>query len=199
MFLKIIIWIKSINTTATQTVKRLHRFLSVHVSVADRMSHYRECPPGGAMIQSNVMRAFQIKRQTEKKWGHCKAFHNRRHKIEKRRICINRHIIKYYVITEHVLFHGLIWDWFWRERRLLWSKHFSDLLTSYSVSLLTLPSMVSGSPSYLHGPSNYQTAVSTETIEPKIWSRYRGVGSGGGESQGQMAGREVFTPFVSSV
>lgn len=49
--------------TATQTVKRLHRFLSVHVRVADRMSHYRECPPGGAMIQSNVMSAFKIKRQ----------------------------------------------------------------------------------------------------------------------------------------
>lgn len=44
-------------------------------------------------------------------------FSNRQHKIQKK-TCINRHIIKYYVVTEHILFHGVAMETdFWRMRR----------------------------------------------------------------------------------
>lgn len=44
-------------------------------------------------------------------------FSNRQHKIQKK-TCINRHIIKYYVVTEHILIHGVAMETdFWRMRR----------------------------------------------------------------------------------
>lgn len=106
-------------------------------------------------------------------------------------------------------------NWIWRlilesERCSIWSTQcFFDLLTSNSVSLLTLLSITRVSFSYLHGPSNYQTAVSKETtvLRQKNQAGEREREGGGREKEQPGANDwqrffftlEVFTPFVSNV
>lgn len=77
-----------------------HRFPSVHVNVADRMSRYCRSPPGGAMIQSNIMKEETTTKNCEDttKYSLTSSV-----KYKKKKIHINRHIIKYNVITEHIL------------------------------------------------------------------------------------------------
>lgn len=66
------------------------------------MSHYCKSPPGGAMIQSNIMEEETNVRAKYSITGSIKY-----KKQKQKKICINRHIIKYYVITEHILIHGV--------------------------------------------------------------------------------------------
>lgn len=77
-----------------------HWFPSVHENVADKISHYCQSPPEGAIIQSNIMKGKQ-KCENTAKYSQTGSI-----KMQKK-ICINRHIIKYYVITEHILTHGV--------------------------------------------------------------------------------------------
>lgn len=56
------------------------------------------------MIQSNIMKAEPKKCEDAAKYSITGGI--KIQKKQKKKICINRHIIKYYVITEHVLVHG---------------------------------------------------------------------------------------------
>ena len=146
-----------------------------------RMSHYRECPPGGALIQSNRMREGTTKKcEDTAKYSITGIIRYKNKTKNKPKICINRHIIKYYVITEHVLVHG---DWFWRVRDAP-----SDL--EAFAPLIVWPLMVSHSSRFFffflffflwHGhhphirtvhPNNW-TAVSKETRAKNIKLLYQ--------------------------
>lgn len=95
-------------------------------------------------------------------------------------------------------------NWIWRlilesERCSIWSTQcFFDLLTSNSVSLLTLLSITRVSFSYLHGPSNYQTAVSKETTvlrqKNQAGERERGWREREGTARGKWLAEILFYP-----
>lgn len=101
------------------------------------------------MTQSNIMK------EEPKMGGHNKVFPYRQHKIQKK-ICINRHIIKYNVITEQILICGVAMETdFWRVRDASTDPSRASLnpLTSDRVSPLGLLSTARASSSYPHSPS----------------------------------------------
>lgn len=104
----------------TKSVKWLHHwFPSVHISVADRTSHNCKSPPGGAMIQSNnEKRNKKTQTKNREDTTQYSLTGSVKYKKKKRKkLCINRHIIKYNVITEHIFIHGVAMETdFWRVR-----------------------------------------------------------------------------------
>lgn len=181
-------WIKSIKSSYdsdTKAVKWLHHwFPSVHVNKS--------------LLQESTGRCYDtVKHDGNKMWGHCKIFHNRQHKIQKK-ICINRHIIKYYVITEHILIHGVAMEIGFGEWEMIPLIQALPLWPFIASHYLLNLSIARASSTYPHSPSKKQkrTAVSRETRAKNIrllnqkgrhkWQRF-------------LFTLQVFTTFVAKV
>ena len=158
-------WIKSIKSSYdsdTKAVKWLHHwFPSVHVNKS--------------LLQESTGRCYDtVKHNGNKMWGHRKIFHNRQHKIQKK-ICINRHIIKYYVITEHILIHGVAMEIGFGEWEMIPLIQALPLWPFIASHYLLNLSIARASSTHPHSPSkNKNGQLFPGKLEPKIsgcWTR----------------------------